>query len=159
MSGDLLPRARETVCGWDRCPDCQILRETIAEIEQAREQIEDLARLLSSSLVFVHESIVDEVDRVLSPHLGSDHTGPERPLNGVLTASEDPEEGMDQTIGMSLNLAAREIPVLRDALRAFWDGQDRQIGALVSSFEVLDAHASRASYPADLSIRFHKEHP
>lgn len=36
MSEQRLEEARESLCGWSGCEDCQILRETIAEVERLR---------------------------------------------------------------------------------------------------------------------------
>lgn len=36
MNAERLEEARESLCGWDRCEDCQLLREAIAEVERLR---------------------------------------------------------------------------------------------------------------------------
>jgi hypothetical protein len=33
---DILELGRETVCGWDECPDCNVLRTALDEIEELR---------------------------------------------------------------------------------------------------------------------------
>ena len=37
MNAERLEQARESLCGWERCEDCQFLREAIAEIERLRD--------------------------------------------------------------------------------------------------------------------------
>jgi len=50
MNAERLEEARESLCGWDRCADCQLLREAIAEIERLRKLLgryqADLARVM-----------------------------------------------------------------------------------------------------------------
>jgi hypothetical protein len=67
---DLIERATDTLCGWDRCSDCMVLRETIAEIHKLRSETFKLAKLLMSELVFVHETQIAIVDEALAPYIG-----------------------------------------------------------------------------------------
>ena len=54
MNAARLEEARESLCGWDHCIDCQMLREAIAEIERLRVYAArfrgDLARILQDQL-------------------------------------------------------------------------------------------------------------
>jgi hypothetical protein len=72
-TADLIERATETLCGWDRCGDCMVLRETINEISRLRGETFKLARLLMSELVFVHETQIAMVDEALAAYLGVVH--------------------------------------------------------------------------------------
>jgi hypothetical protein len=47
MNWDRLEQARESLCGWSGCEDCQFLREAIAEIECLRPPDGRLAVMLT----------------------------------------------------------------------------------------------------------------
>jgi glutaredoxin len=37
---DILELGRETICGWNECPDCKVLRTALDEIEELRLLVE-----------------------------------------------------------------------------------------------------------------------
>jgi hypothetical protein len=46
MTMERLQEARESLCGWSGCIDCQLLREAIAEIERLQVKNERLIEVI-----------------------------------------------------------------------------------------------------------------
>lgn len=72
MSSELTDR----LWSWSVHTGDPLFAEAANEIEQLREECKSLASFLMSEYVWVHESIVLEVDKALEAYIGDNHDAP-----------------------------------------------------------------------------------